>query len=207
MIHFHIYTKMETWKTIPEFPHYEVSNLGNVRHKVKQLVRKTQIKNTHKTPYRVVCIRLNGKIHVVKVSNLVLSAFVGPRPLSRIEFITSSHKNGNSLDDRLENLIWEPMSANMKRAKKFKPTRRSTHLGKQVLIDGKEYVSIHDFARLVNKSYMTIYTLAKYGSRDGKITLKNILWNNRRLILLSEKEKIDQIPSVGHPRKEVENGV
>lgn len=80
-------------------------------------------------------------------------------------------------------------------------------MGKPVLIDGEEYVSIHDFARLVNKSYMTIYTLAKYGSRNGEIVLKSIMWNNRRLILLSEKNKIDEIPSVGHPRKEVQNGV
>jgi hypothetical protein len=49
---------------------------------------------------------------------------------------------------------------------------------------------------------MTIYILAKYGSRSGEIVLENIMWNSRRLILLSEKEKIAKIADVGHPRKE-----
>ena len=71
-----------------------------------------------------------------------------------------------------------------------------------VIIEDKEYVSIHDFAKLVNKSYMTIYVLAKYGSRNGEIKLKNIEWNSRRLILLSEAEKIAKIPTVGHPKKD-----
>ncbi|MHA1302159.1 MAG: hypothetical protein ACTSPI_00455 [Candidatus Heimdallarchaeaceae archaeon] len=70
-----------------------------------------------------------------------------------------------------------------------------------VLINGKEYVSIKDFAELVNKSYMTIYMLTKYGARNGKIKLENIEWNNRRLILLSEQDKIKEIPPIGHPKK------
>ena len=71
-----------------------------------------------------------------------------------------------------------------------------------VLINGQEYVTIHDFAELVNRSYMTIYMLAKYGSRNGKITLENIEWNNRRLILLSERDKMNNIDPIGRPKKE-----
>jgi len=70
-----------------------------------------------------------------------------------------------------------------------------------VLINGEEYVSIKDFAELVNKSYMSIYMLAKYGTRNGKITLKNIMWNSRRLILLSEQDKMKEIAPIGHPKK------
>ena len=71
-----------------------------------------------------------------------------------------------------------------------------------VIIDGKEYVTIQDFARLVNKSYMTVYLLARYGSRDETIKLESIEWNNRRLILLSETEKMKQVAPIGHPPKE-----
>lgn len=69
------------------------------------------------------------------------------------------------------------------------------------IINGKEYVSIHEFAKLVNKSYTTIYLLTKYGSRDGEILLESIEWNNRILVLLSEKSKMEQIAPVGHPPK------
>jgi len=71
-----------------------------------------------------------------------------------------------------------------------------------VLINGEEYVSIKDFAELVNKSYMSIYMLAKYGTRNGKVQLKNIIWNSRRLILLSEQDKMKEIAPIGHPKKE-----
>ena len=76
-----------------------------------------------------------------------------------------------------------------------------------VTIEGKEYVTIHDFARLVNKSYMTIYILAKYGSRDGIIRIKSIEWNYRRLILLSEQDKMKQIAPIGHPKKKKEEQI
>ena len=71
-----------------------------------------------------------------------------------------------------------------------------------VIIDGKEYVTIQDFARLVNKRYMTVYLLARDGSRAETIKLESIEWNNRRLILLSETEKMKQVAPIGHPPKE-----
>lgn len=71
-----------------------------------------------------------------------------------------------------------------------------------VIIDGKEYVTIKDFAKIVFRSYTTIYMKLKYGSISGRLKLDGIFWNNRQLILLSEKEKFKDIPKVGRPKRQ-----
>lgn len=73
-----------------------------------------------------------------------------------------------------------------------------------VIINDKEYVSVKDFAHIVCRSYQTIYMKLKYGSISGRLKLKSIFWNNRQLVLLSEKERFKDIPSVGRPRKKEE---
>jgi len=60
----------------------------------------------------------NGRLHVILYHNgsracpdvncLVLSAFVGPRPVG----LECCHNNGNPTDNRLENLRWDTASAN-----------------------------------------------------------------------------------------------
>ena len=82
----------------------------------------------------------------------------------------------------------------------------TTSSGRETLssatIEGKEYLTVKDFANVVGRSYTTIYMLAKYGTMDGTMKLESIFWNNRLLILKSETEKIAKLPSAGRPIKE-----
>lgn len=52
-----------------------------------------------------------AKQRLASVHVLVLEAFVGPRPRGH----DASHLNGNKLDNRPENLVWETRSDNIRR--------------------------------------------------------------------------------------------
>lgn len=108
-------TNNEIWKTIPSNERYEVSNLGSVRRAIagrrtfKGRLLKCQSRGRCK-PYRIVSLGV-GSARGYKsqsVAELVLEAFVSPRPLEH----EPDHINRNTLDDRLENLRWLPWREN-----------------------------------------------------------------------------------------------
>ena len=84
--------KKEVWKTIPQAHSLEVSSEGEVRYKPP----KVHYLNGYPGVY------LRGQR--ARIHTLVLTAFVGPRP----EGYCCHHKNGNRVDNRLENLEWMP---------------------------------------------------------------------------------------------------
>lgn len=61
----------EEWRTIEEFPQYEISNIGRVRHKKHQKIRK--ILNPNSTCPTVTLY--NGKIITKSVNNLMLATW------------------------------------------------------------------------------------------------------------------------------------
>lgn len=100
----------EIFKGIPGFEDYAVSDLGQViSYKFgKQRLLKSR---TAGDGYRRVVLYKNGIIDNRKISELVLTTFVGLRP----EKMTVSHLNNNKIDDRLKNLKWETFLQNMRR--------------------------------------------------------------------------------------------
>jgi hypothetical protein len=112
----------ETWKPIPDWPGYEVSDLGNVRSywgpggrghgrralvDTSKLVGNYKVRSGHRTAvlYRGVSReKRTAGVHV-----LVLETFVGPRPSGAF----ACHKNGDPADNRLANLRWDTPSANV----------------------------------------------------------------------------------------------
>ena len=115
----------EVWKPIPDFPGYEVSDLGNVRSLDRVVERPTKgsylrrgvplqpiivaARNRTGTRYRQVTVYgPGGKKKPLKVGALVLSAHVGPRPAGQV----MRHLDDNSLDDRLVNLTWGTYTEN-----------------------------------------------------------------------------------------------
>jgi hypothetical protein len=96
---------------IPSFPNYEVSDCGRVfslnyngTGKRKEMA---QLKN--KADGRLCCcMRSNGKTFNKKVHQLVLEAFVGPRPAGMV----ACHNDGNHLNNNLSNLRWDTKKAN-----------------------------------------------------------------------------------------------
>ena len=112
---------MEIWKNIPGYEgRYQVSNLGAVRsldHPVRVVARGTEA--TRLSPGKLlrpgkmnsghVTVAL-GKGNSRCVHQLVLEAFVGPRPKGH-EVL---HLNHNPSDNRLANLKYGTRSENMK---------------------------------------------------------------------------------------------
>ena len=113
----------EAWKPVPGYgSHYEASSLGNVRVLDRSVVKRTRhggvmsqaykgrlLKRVKDGGYAVVSIGWDGCRRKVKAAVLVLSAFNRP-PVGGEE---SCHKNGQSLDDRIENLYWGSHLENM----------------------------------------------------------------------------------------------
>lgn len=100
----------EQWRKIVGFIGYEVSNRGRVRSRFKELVPFPD-----KDGYLCVGVRGLKRVHF-----LVLTVFVGPRPIG----MEACHNNGIKTDNSLRNLRWDTHKANCADA-----VRSGTHAG------------------------------------------------------------------------------
>lgn len=109
----------ETWRPVPGFAGYEVSDYGNVRsldrlipdgygglRQARGRVLKPQI--NRRTGRRMVDLRFGDGRKVRTIYTLVLEAFVGPRPPGT----EACHGDGNPQNDNLANLRWDTRRAN-----------------------------------------------------------------------------------------------
>lgn len=99
------------WRTVSEFPRYQVSNLGKVRNKETGKVLKTFIQNSG---YEVASLAQEGKKSSAKrtVHRLVAQAFL-PNPLDKPMV---NHLDGNRLNNQATNLEWATPSENCQHA-------------------------------------------------------------------------------------------
>ena len=115
--------KKEIWKDIPGYEKlYQVSNLGNIRSLDKRIkckgkgtrLLKGKVKKQDVSVHGYCQINLTREKGTRKffVHRLVLMAFVGDSKLP------VNHKNGNKLDNRLENIEYCTYSENTKHAYK-----------------------------------------------------------------------------------------
>ena len=106
---------MEEWRTISEFPKYEVSNLGRVRNK-KSLRILSPVLNKENGYLQVpLCDGAGGRFWR-KNHRLVAIEFI-PNPNN---LPTVNHINFDKSDPRVENLIWMSMLDNNIHARKGK---------------------------------------------------------------------------------------
>lgn len=100
---------MEIWKTIIEYPNYEVSNQGNVRNRVTGRV----LKQCKVGGYLKVGLR-EGKLKQkqITVHRLVACAFL-PNPDSKP---CVNHIDGNKHNNQVDNLEWVSYSENSQHA-------------------------------------------------------------------------------------------
>ena len=87
----------ETWRTIKEFPCYEISNLGRLR---KIWLMRTWKDTTFGNGYKIVGLSMRAKRKVATLHSLVATAFIGPRP----DGYVIHHKNNDPKDNRADNL-------------------------------------------------------------------------------------------------------
>jgi hypothetical protein len=109
---------LSMWRTIPDFPGYEVSDSGQVRSyrrrghgglKATPRLLKLQRYGTY---YHVRLTRTDGKIIQISVHVLVLETFVGPRP----EGLWALHRDDEPTNNHLDNLYWGTVGQNLKDA-------------------------------------------------------------------------------------------
>lgn len=134
----------EEWKVIEEFPRYEVSNTGIIRDVTTKRVKYTN--KAHKGGYEIVQFKKDGKVYARKVHRLVAIAFLPPPSDELIQSCSTrrdgkvvlvNHKDGNKLNNRVENLEWCDDAHNAKHASLtgLNPAPKGESNGRSVLTD------------------------------------------------------------------------
>lgn len=95
------------WKTIPSYPNYEASELGQIRH--KQTLKPLAI---IQKKYPQTSLYRDGRAHSVFIHVLVAEAFLGPRPTG----LQVNHIDGNKQNNHASNLEYVTASENMRHA-------------------------------------------------------------------------------------------
>ena len=92
---------MENWKTIEEYPDYQISSAGNVMSykNGKKIARKLSVS---RKGYVRISFRHNNKNRNIVVHQLVIKYFGPPQPPNT----TPDHINRIKTDNRIENLRW-----------------------------------------------------------------------------------------------------
>ena len=144
---------IEVWKDIPDYEElYQISNYGNIKNKK----RNNYLKGGIKRGYREVILFKNNKNNYKLVHRLVAENFIpNPDNLPQV-----NHKDGNKLNNNLDNLEWCSRSENMKHAYKLglqKPLYAKDNLRakkvKQIDLQGnliKIYNGIREASRINN---------------------------------------------------------
>lgn len=107
------------WKKVSEWPDYEISDQGDIRrcqdspsgnYKAGRMLTPCAIGRPGNRYLAVSLYSPEVLRKTVKVHRLVARAFLGEPPAPGM---TVNHKNGNTLDNRLENLEWTTPSENI----------------------------------------------------------------------------------------------
>ena len=88
---------ISNWKSVSEFPDYQISSQGNVYSS-----KRNKMMSLYKASYTRIKLFRDGKPHIRYVHVLVAKAYI-----PQLEGKTLvNHKNGDRYDNRVENLEW-----------------------------------------------------------------------------------------------------
>jgi hypothetical protein len=94
------------WRICPRFPEYEVSEYGQLRRCVQAkggVVGRLLKGHVRPDGYLMYIVRRDGRSWYPRAHQLVLEAFVGPKPFPKAE---ARHKDGKRVLDHYSNLEW-----------------------------------------------------------------------------------------------------
>jgi len=135
-------TITEEWKAIEYGAIYEISNYGQVRNKITGKLLKPLLLSG----YMVITLKMNNKKTITKIHRLVATRF-----LTRInETHIVNHKDGNKLNNHVENLEWVSPSENVKHAYRIGLNKGKKNKVYQYTLDNvfiREYNSPIDIER------------------------------------------------------------
>ena len=149
--------KMETWKPIKDFEHtkYLISNYGNVKNKDTNYI----LEKHDKTGYSTVLLTHEGKSTTHRLHVLVAKTFLDNDNPKNIV----NHKDGNKLNNKLDNLEYISQSENMIHAVKHKLLNP-----KHRILDINDVINDTDeFNKLVSKKITDFPTYSI--TTDGRI--------------------------------------
>jgi hypothetical protein len=136
------------WKTIPTYPNYEISDLGEVRRigSIKLLKQET-LKGNH--PYQFIGLSAAGKQKKFSVHRLVLQAFVGPCP----DGCECMHLDDNPKNNKLKNLKWGTVKENRSTIKRKGEHGSNSKLTTEQVLIIRELVSYGNKQTLLAKDF------------------------------------------------------
>jgi len=104
----------EEWKIIKNFPNYMISNLGRIKSLNYKRTNKEQIlkQNINGRGYYYVNISVNNKYHNLLIHREVATAFLN----NNKNYSDVNHKDGNKLNNNVNNLEWCTRSHNIQHA-------------------------------------------------------------------------------------------
>lgn len=159
---------MEEFKTIKDFPDYQISNQG----RVKSLKRKKEIimkPSQYSNGYWFVILRNSQKKKSCLIHRLVLMTF---KPVENMENLQVNHIDGNINNNFLENLEWTTPEENRKHGEKMNHTPKSETILVKFL-NGEEMIfsTMTDCAKYFGVSRKAIehYCKSKNIRKDRKI--------------------------------------
>lgn len=91
---------MENWKVIEEASNYEISDCGNVRNKTTKRILKGRIT---KNGYLQVSLKIDN---IQKFQNRYIHRLVAIHWLEKKDYLEVNHKDGNKLNNNMNNLEW-----------------------------------------------------------------------------------------------------
>jgi len=99
---------VKEWKVIEKATNYEVSNFGEVRNKKTKKILRPSVVNG----YLSIGLRINNKTVTSFIHRLVATSFL----LCSNKIYIVNHKDGNRINNNIENLEWVSLSENSKHA-------------------------------------------------------------------------------------------
>ena len=148
----------EIWKDIDIVDgKYQISTFGNVRRVYKNKTKEIVTFETEKG-YKRATLHFKGRTYYIKVHRLVALAFI-PNPDNKPQI---NHKDGNKLNNCVDNLEWVTDLENKQHASLYIPqaNKRGGKKPIALLVDGKEtkrFGSISQAAKEMNLSTHHIY--------------------------------------------------
>lgn len=103
----------EKWKPCLNYENYEISNLGNIKNKNNKILKTHFCNSGYK---KIVLHNGKNKRKTYTIHRLVMLTF---KPNEIFEKATVNHKDGNKLNNNLDNLEWCTQKENLQHAFKI----------------------------------------------------------------------------------------
>jgi hypothetical protein len=132
---------IEVWKNIPEFPYYDISNLGNIWNRRRDKMMSVSLNNHGHV--KITLMAPDRVRHTRSVAQLVADAFVDPPSLLCDHLIVL---DGDFTNIRADNLSWRPQWFAWKYTRQLKEPQPNHYRNLPIenVVTGEVYDSVID---------------------------------------------------------------